>query len=86
MVDSRVNGSQVRVYAEPGNTRDEATVRIRSTVPVDEPVVNIYLKVGCGQAMTRKYVLLAQDPCGLHGAVRGAPTPRPASSDRTRCE
>ncbi len=60
--DSRVNGSQVRVYAEPGNTRDEATVRIRSTVPVDEPVVNIYLKVGCGQAMTRKYVLLTEVP------------------------
>lgn len=60
--DNRVNTGQVRVFVEPGGTREETTLRIQSSVPVDEPVVNIYLKAGCAQAMTRRYVLLAEVP------------------------
>lgn len=87
--DNLVSSGQVRVFAEPGKTSGEATVRIRSTLPVDEPVVNIYLKAGCGAAVTRRYVLLAEVPVdytapGMQGASRGstiaaatAPGPRP---------
>lgn len=57
--DTRVNSEQVRVSAEPGTSRDDMSVRVRSAALVDEPVVTIYLKVGCVQAVTRRYVLLA---------------------------
>lgn len=67
--DTRVNSEQVRVSIDAGVNRDEATVRIRSAALVDEPVVTLYLKAGCSQMMTRRYVLLAEVP--LDYAVTG---------------
>lgn len=58
--DSRVNGNQIRVESEAGLSRDDATLRIRSARLVDEPVATIYLKVGCKQVSSRRYVLLAE--------------------------
>lgn len=46
---------------EPGPDR-QGVVRIQSSVPVDEPVVTIYLRVGCGQSVSRRFVLLAEVP------------------------
>jgi hypothetical protein len=37
-------------------------VRIVSPSPVDEPVVTVYLRAGCGQKNSRRYVLLAELP------------------------
>ena len=34
-------------------------IRVVSSTPIDEPVVSVYVRVGCGQKSTRRYVLLA---------------------------
>ena len=58
--DNKLDKSRVRVTAEKtsANTQD-VVVRVRSTVPVDEPVVTLYLRVGCQQKIERRYVTLA---------------------------
>lgn len=58
--DTKIDKSRVRVTAEkvsPGT--QDAVIRIRSTSLVDEPVVSIYLRVGCQQKTERRYVTLA---------------------------
>ena len=57
--DTRQDSGRVRVTIEPGAQPLSANVRIFSSAAIDEPVVTIYLKAGCGQKSTRKYVLLA---------------------------
>jgi pilus assembly protein FimV len=57
--DTRVTGGRTTVTLEPGASPQDMTVRVRSTAIVDEPVVSIYLRAGCAQRSTRRYVLLA---------------------------
>lgn len=40
----------------------EGVLRVSSELPVDEPMVTVYLRVGCGQPSARRYVLLAEVP------------------------
>ena len=56
--DTRQDGSRVRVSVEPGAAQT-ANIRVTSSVPIDEPMVTIYVKAGCEQKITRRYVLLA---------------------------
>ncbi len=75
--DSRVDGSRVTARLEPGSGQN-AVVRVRSTAAVDEPVVTIYLRLGCTQKITRRYVLLAEEPGEFvppAAAVQPAPAP-----------
>jgi pilus assembly protein FimV len=37
-------------------------IRLRSTVLIEEPMITVYLRAGCGQQFTRSYVLLADQP------------------------
>ncbi|WP_395668324.1 hypothetical protein [Rhodoferax sp.] len=67
--DSRQDPARVRVTLEPGTQADSRTLRINSASPVDEPVVSVYLSVGCGQKTTRKYVLLADFPTSAPAPV-----------------
>lgn len=60
--DSRQDPARVRVTVEPGNVGESRILRINSATLVDEPVVSVYLSVGCSQKSTRKYVLLADFP------------------------
>lgn len=57
--DNRQDPSRVRVTLEPAAEPHSAVVRIVSSVPVDEPLVTVYLRAGCSQKSTRRYVLLA---------------------------
>jgi hypothetical protein len=57
--DSKQDAGRVNVFSEPGSEPDTARLRVVSTVPVDEPVVTVYLRAGCGAKNTRRYVLLA---------------------------
>ncbi len=59
--DTRQEPSRVRVSVE-GASAQAATIRVTSTAAVDEPVVTIYLKVGCNQKITRRFVMLADVP------------------------
>lgn len=60
--DTPVNSGQVRLIVDPGASPGEALLRIRSSAPVDEPVVSLNLKAGCAQALVRRYVILAEIP------------------------
>ena len=40
----------------------EGVLRVTSEVAVDEPMVTLYLRIGCGQASSRRYVLLSEVP------------------------
>ncbi len=41
---------------------ERADVRVQTLVPVEEPVIDVAVTVGCGSTMTRRYVLLADPP------------------------
>lgn len=57
--DNKVDKSRIRVTAEKASpTAQDAVIRIRSTSLVDEPVVTLYLRVGCQQKTERRYVTL----------------------------
>lgn len=80
--DTRQDPSLVRVTLESSTQPQTATVRIKSSAPVDEPVVTVYLRTECGQKTSRRYVMLADMPSEVSVApalpvaatpVRGAP-------------
>lgn len=60
--DTRQDPARVKVSVEPTQQPQTATVRIVSSQLVDEPMVTVYLKAGCAQKITRRYVLLADFP------------------------
>lgn len=57
--DTRQDSARVQVSVEPTQTAQMANVRIVSSSAVDEPVVTVYLRAGCSQKTSRRYVLLA---------------------------
>lgn len=57
--DARQNPAAVQVRLEPAATPEAAVLRITSASQVDEPVVTIYVRAGCAQMSSRRYVLLA---------------------------
>ncbi len=58
--DNKLGKSRIRVTVEkiPPSGPD-AVIRIRSSALVDEPVVTLYLRVGCQQKTEKRYVVLA---------------------------
>jgi hypothetical protein len=59
--DTRINGQNISIT--PLRTSPtELTVRVRSSKPVDEPFVTLYLRATCDQNLSRKYVLLSDSP------------------------
>ncbi len=67
--DARQDASRVRVVAEATTDPLMINLRVLSSVLVDEPVVTVYLRTGCGQKTTRRYVLLADLPSEQAAAV-----------------
>ena len=58
--DSRVQKSRVRVSTEKSTVNaQDVSVRIQSSLPIDEPVVTVYLRSGCQQKLEKRYVVLA---------------------------
>lgn len=92
--DSEVQAPAVRWEPTgPG----QGHVRITSTVPVDEPTVTVYVRVGCGDTSTRRYVLLAELPPENEPAVRppliatpgvpaAPPAPAPSATSPRRAQ
>ena len=56
--DTRQDASRVQLSVEPAQAQ-RYNVRIQSGNLVDEPVVTLYLRAGCAQKTSRRYVLLA---------------------------
>ena len=62
--DTKISPARVRVVTEPAGTGSAGgglLIRVRTTNPVDEPVVSVFVAEGCTQKTTRKYVMFA-DP------------------------
>lgn len=57
--ENKVEGGKVSVNGEPAVAGQTWQVRISSKLPVDEPVVTVYLRSTCGAKASRRYVLLA---------------------------
>lgn len=73
--DVRQEARRVRVTVEATAQSQSAQVRVRSSTPVDEPVVTLYLRTGCGQKTTRRYVLLADMPSDITPPLAAASSP-----------
>ena len=59
--DNKVDKSRVRVTLErSASAPQQALIRVRSSALIDEPVVTLYLRVGCQQKTERRYVSLAE--------------------------
>ena len=57
--DARQDPGRVQVTFEPAAAGQPVNVRILSSTAIDEPVVTVYLRAGCAQKTSRRYVLLA---------------------------
>ena len=58
--DTKLSPDRIRVVTAAGANATELVVRVRTTLPVDEPIVTLYLRDGCQLKTTRKYVLLSE--------------------------
>lgn len=79
--DSRQDSSRVQVQVMPTEQPDTVNLKIISAALVDEPVVTVYLRAGCSQKSSRKFVLLADFPnenvTPLNRAGGSVPAPVP---------
>jgi hypothetical protein len=57
--DTRQDASRVAVTSDHFPEKQSASVYVNSYANVDEPVVTVYLRVGCEYKSTRRFVLLA---------------------------
>jgi pilus assembly protein FimV len=57
--DVRQEGGRVSVMPLRQEGGTPTSVKINVASPVDEPIVTVYLRSGCGQKTSRKYVLLS---------------------------
>ena len=69
--DNRQDPGRIRVTFQPAAQAQSGLVRIVSAAPVDEPLVTVYLRAGCSQKSSRRYVLLAD----IVSDVAAPPTP-----------
>ena len=59
---SRVDPGRVSVTVESDPRTGGSRLRVRSSVVIDEPVINVTVRAGCAMKSTRQYVLLADMP------------------------
>ena len=57
--DTQVAANLVRTSPQRTTPDAEASVRVQSSQPVNEPFVTLYVRAGCGTQFTRRFVLLA---------------------------
>lgn len=62
--DAAIPDRRVTVSLEPGSAAGGSRMRVRSTGPIEEPVVTVNVRAGCDVKSTRNYVLLADVPVG----------------------
>lgn len=92
--DTPMLDQRVTVSLESGGSSGNSNMRVRSTVPVEEPVVTVTVRAGCDMKSTRSYVLLADVPSdvttpgvafsGARVSSEAVPAPRPAARIASR--
>ena len=75
--DARQDSGRVRVTVEPTAQVNTVNARVTSSSFIDEPMVTVYLRAGCAQKSSRRYVLLADfsSEISLPGVAQSAPPP-----------
>ncbi len=68
--ESRVSPRLINLQVS--GSGDNVLVRVRASAPLDEPFVSLQLRVGCAQKLTRRFVLLADEPAGDRTPVLAA--------------
>lgn len=78
--DSKLPPEQVSatVLGAPGAQR----VRVQTSLPIDEPVVTVAVRAGCGSSMTRSFTLLPEYPTQVMLADAGTSRVRPPAEAR----
>lgn len=74
--DAQVSRAVVRSTPQKTAPDAEASVRIQAALPVNEPIVTLYVRAGCDTAFTRRFVLLA-DPLNEPLSSPGGRAPAP---------
>jgi hypothetical protein len=59
--ETKLSPGAVRATLQRATPDAQASVRVQASVPIDEPVVTVFVRAGCTAPFTRRYVLLA-DP------------------------
>lgn len=79
--DTQVSPGLVR--STPQKAEADASVRIQTRQPINEPIVTLYVRAGCGTAFTRRFVLLADplnEPIGSVDRSAAPATAAPAAA------
>lgn len=74
--DNLLGAGSVRTTVQRSAPDAEASVRVQTTLPVNEPVVAVVVKTGCTSPFSRRYMLLADpgsEPLVASGAEAAAP-------------
>ncbi len=79
--ETRVDPSRVQVATLPGTQPSQVRIQLVSAIAVNEPVVSVNLRAGCGQGLSRRYVLLASSP-----TAQADPAPAIVVPDRPMAE
>jgi hypothetical protein len=79
-VDKQLDKALVDVRAERSASAQEPLIRIRSSTPVEGPVVTVHLRAGCVQKTSRRYVVLAVAPKARPASQSSDLLPTPAQS------
>lgn len=83
--DNPLESTRVSVVVEPSSdaANRPARVRVRTTVPVNEPVVTVNLRSGCQVRSSRRYTLLADLPTQVVESLPAPPAkPQPPAPSR----
>lgn len=81
--DTQVSPNLVRTSPQRTAPDVESSVRVQSSLPVNEPFVTLYVKAGCGTQFTRRFVLLADlvnEPLAAPAPLAANPAPPSAAS------
>jgi pilus assembly protein FimV len=85
--DTALPDQRVTISLEPGANPANSHMHVRSTVPVEEPVITVSVRAGCDMKSTRSYVLLADVPTEIvPPAVRASGAQAPSSATEPALE
>ena len=87
--DIRQDTSRVSVVPVRQESGAPNAVRVNVASPIDEPIVTVYLRSGCGQKTSRKYVLLSELASDVVPALVGESavrSSRPAQSPAVKAQ
>lgn len=71
--DAQLGAGAVRTTTQRNAPDAEASVRIQTTLAVNEPIVSVVVRAGCASPFSRRYVLLA-DPVSEPAVVSASPS------------